>query len=301
MDTKEDLEINLLEKTELWIRGVSLQNARLEDLARAVAGILGLEDREVMVVDVREDHVTLDILRPVLKAGQIAGKEKEILREVAKIPGVTLAPEAGIHSEGALGWICLDPEDYEPALEKASRIGQEIRDRVAKRAVVFSTGFEVQQGLISDTNFPLIRERLEREGYTVSFGGILPDDQAAIAYRLRNAADEGFGLIVTTGGVGAEEKDCTVEAVLRSVPGAATPYILKFKPGTGRHVKDGVRIAVGRTGISRIIALPGPTREVQIGLDRLLEGLKNGWDEVRIADHIAAALRQRWRWHHQEK
>ena len=76
------------------------------------------------------------------------------------------------------------------------------------------------------------------------------------------------------------------------------PYIVKFKPGTGRHVKDGVRIAVGRVGLSRMIALPGPTREVQVGVDRLLEGIEKGWDEKQMADHIAAGLREKWRGHH---
>jgi molybdopterin biosynthesis enzyme MoaB len=109
--------------------------------------------------------------------------------------------------------------------------------------------------------------------------------------------DEGFGLILTSGGVGAEEKDCTVEGLLRVDPSAATPYIVKFEPGTGRHVKDGVRIAVGKLGISWLVALPGPTREVQIGLDQLLEGLDKGWDEKQMAEHIASALRGKWRAH----
>ncbi|HYB22092.1 MAG TPA: molybdopterin-binding protein [Thermodesulfobacteriota bacterium] len=298
MDKGKDLEINLLEKTELWIQGISLQNARLDDLSAMVAEVLELEPREVMVVDVRDDHIVLDVLRPVLKAGQIAGKGKEILRRISDIPGVTITPEAAVHSEGALGWVCLDQEDYESALKKASLMGEEIRERVGKRAMVFSTGFEVQEGLIADTNLPLIEERLQKEGYSVCFGGILPDNQGAIAYRLQKALEEGFGLILTTGGVGAEEKDCTVEALLRVDPNAATPYILKFQPGTGRHVKDGVRIAIGRIGLSRMIALPGPTREVQVGLDRLLEGLKKGWDEKQIADHIAVGLRGKWRRHH---
>ena len=297
MDKERNLEINLLEKTELWIEGISLQNARLDDLSALVAEVLELKPREVMVVDVRDDHIVLDVLRPVLKAGQIAGKGKEILRRISNIPGVTITPEATIHSEGALGWVCLDQEEYESALKKASLMGDEIRERVAKRAIVFSTGFEVQEGLIADTNFPLVEERLKREGYTVCFGGILPDNQGTIAYRLQKALDEGFGLILTTGGVGAEEKDCTVEALLRVDPNASTPYILKFEPGTGRHVKDGVRIGVGRMGLSRMIALPGPTREVQVGLDRLLEGFEKGWDEKQIADHIAAGLRGKWRKH----
>jgi len=297
LDQEKDLEINLLQKTELWIKGISLKNARLDDIAHQVAGVLELEPNEVLVVDVRDDHIVLDILRQILKASQIAGKGQEILRRVAEVPGVTLSEEASLHSEGALGWVCLDQTDYGPALEKAQQMGEEIRRRVARRAIVFSTGFEVQKGLIADTNFPLIEDRLRREGYTVYPGGVLPDHVGTIAYRLQRALDEGFGLILTSGGVGAEEKDCTVEGLLRVDPSAATPYIVKFEPGTGRHVKDGVRIAVGKLGISWLVALPGPTREVQIGLDQLLEGLDKGWDEKQMAEHIASALRGKWRAH----
>lgn len=298
LDKEDCPEINLLEKTELWIEGVTLQNALLDDISLQVAEALELESREVMVVDVRENHIVLDVLRPVLKASQIAGKGREILQRISNIPGITLTPEAAVHSEGALGWVCLDQKDYESALKKASLMGEEIRERVTKRAIVFSTGFEVQEGLIADTNFPLIEECLKRKGYFICFGGILPDNKGAIAYRLQKALDEGFGLILTTGGVGAEEKDCTVEALLQVAPMAATSYIVKFEPGTGRHVKEGVRIAVGRVGISRMIALPGPTREVQVGMDGLLEGLEKGWDEKQIAEHIAAGLREKWRRHH---
>jgi len=297
LDQEKDLEINLLQKTEVWIKGISLKNARLDDIAHRVAGVLELEPNEVLVVDVRDDHIVLDILRQILKASQIAGKGQEILRRVAEVPGVTLSEEASLHSEGALGWVCLDQTDYGPALEKAQQMGEEIRRRVARRAIVFSTGFEVQKGLIADTNFPLIEDRLRREGYTVYPGGVLPDHVGTIAYRLQRALDEGFGLILTSGGVGAEEKDCTVEGLLRVDPSAATPYIVKFEPGTGRHVKDGVRIAVGKLGISWLVALPGPTREVQIGLDQLLEGLDKGWDEKQMAEHIASALRGKWRAH----
>jgi len=292
-----DPEINLLEKTELWIEGMTLQGVRLDEIAATVADVFGLERREVLVVDVREDHIVLDILRPVLKSRQIAGKGNELLNRISDIPGVTLSDQACIHSEGALGWVALDAVESQKAIEQSARMGQEIRERVAKRAIVFSTGFEVERGMIADTNYPLIDQRLKEEGYTVKFGGILPDEPGAIAYQLQRALDEGFGLIITTGGVGAEAKDCTVEALLRVDPAAATPYIIKFKIGTGRHVKEGVRIGVGEVGISRFVALPGPTREVKLGMDRLLEALARKWDKAETAEHIAAALREIWRGH----
>jgi hypothetical protein len=83
--SSSDLEINLLQKTELWIEGITLQNARLDEIAEKVAQVLELEPGEVMVVDVREDYMVLDVLRPVLKANQIAGKGKEILRMISEI------------------------------------------------------------------------------------------------------------------------------------------------------------------------------------------------------------------------
>ena len=196
--------------------------------------------------------------------------------------------------------MALDSRESKKAMAKSRRMGQEIRERVAKRVIVFSTGFEVEKGMIADTNYPLIEKRLREKGYTVKFGGILPDEPGAIAYQLQKALDEGFGLIITTGGVGAEAKDCTVEALLRVDPAAATPYIIKFTIGTGRHVKEGVRIAVGEIGISRFVALPGPTREVKLGLDRLLEALEKKWEKGKTAEYIASALRETWRGHRHE-
>jgi molybdenum cofactor synthesis domain-containing protein len=297
MGSDASLEFNLLRKTELWIKGISLQNVFLDEIAAVVADVLELEKKEVMVVDVREDHIVLDILRPVLRAHQMMGKGEEIFRRLGLLPGIILQEGAAIHSEGALGWVSLDASEAQAAIEKSQEMGVEIRSRVARRAIVFSTGFEVENGLIADTNFPLIEERLKQEGYTVKFGGVLPDDTGAITYKLNRAMDEGYGLILTTGGVGAEAKDCTVEGMLQVDPLAATPYILKFEPGTGRHVKEGVRIAVGRVGLSRLIALPGPTREVAIGLERLLEGLKKDLGEKELAEYIAAGIRAGWRNH----
>ncbi|MCX5908791.1 MAG: competence/damage-inducible protein A, partial [Deltaproteobacteria bacterium] len=68
----------------------------------------------------------------------------------------------------------------------------------------------------------------------------------------------------------------------------------------GRHVKEGVRIAVGEVGISRFVALPGPTREVKLGLDRLLEALEKKWEKGKTAEYIASALREAWRRHGHE-
>ena len=127
MNSDDCLEINLLEKTELWLEGISLKDARLDDIAAEVAAALELEPREVLVVDVREDHIVLDILRPVLRMTQIAGKGEEILRRISRIPGVGLSENARLHSEGALGWVCLDPVESRESVKGSQRLAREIR------------------------------------------------------------------------------------------------------------------------------------------------------------------------------
>ena len=55
------MELNLLEKTELRIHGLELSGVNLNELAARVAQVLELPANQVLVVDVREDHVCLDL------------------------------------------------------------------------------------------------------------------------------------------------------------------------------------------------------------------------------------------------
>lgn len=286
------IELHLLEKTELWIRPVHLQGANLQAIGSAVAEVLDLRADEVLVTDVRDEVVTLDVLRRTVLAEQIAGKERALLRRLAAIPGVTVLEETGVHSEGVLGLIALGEADVAPALAAGRDLGDRLRQAMARRAMVFPTGGEVQRGVIQDTNTELIAARLRQHGFRVAAGAPLADDDELIAGALRRAAEEGYGLVITTGGLGAEEKDRTVEAILRVDPGAATPYLARFQRGTGRHVKDGVRIAVGRYGEALIVALPGPNEEVRVGLDVLLDGLRRGLPPPDLAEALAARLRE---------
>lgn len=159
--------------------------------------------------------------------------------------------------------------------------------------MVNATGSEVAQGQIEDTNTPAIMQYLAASGYKVTRGDTLQDDRWLIAARLREAAEYGgYGVIVTTGGVGAEDKDHTVEAIKELDSEAATPYICHFKIGTGRHVKDGIKIAVGQYNDTLIVALPGPNDEVMASLPILVEGLNARLDKHLLAENLAANLRQ---------
>jgi molybdenum cofactor synthesis domain-containing protein len=285
------LEFNLLEKTELWIRPIHLQGVNLQVLGHTVAEVLELGADEVLVTDVREQVVTLDILRRTVMAEQIVGKERTLLTRLAAIPGVGITEETGIHSEGVLGLIALGEADVVPVLEGGRDLRDRIQQAMARRVMVFPTGGEVQRGIIRDTNTDFIATRLRQHGFRVATGSPLPDEVETISGAIRRALGDGYGLVITTGGIGAEDKDQTVEAILRLDPDAATPYIVRFPQGSGRHVKDGVRIAVGQFDEGLIVGLPGPHEEVQVGLEVLLENARKGITKSELAEALAARLR----------
>jgi molybdenum cofactor synthesis domain-containing protein len=295
---------DLLEKTELWIERISLHDANLNDIAAVVADTLGMDRSEVLVTDVQDDRVTIDILRQQIDAHAVVGKQDSLLKRLATLPGVTITEETSIHSNGMLGWIAFDEGESKQALGRSERMLEEIRMNLSRRAIVFSTGHEVATGQIKDTNTPAIATTLETFGYSVKRGPTLKDDTLLIAGNLRRAVvDDAYALIITTGGVGAEDKDHTVEAVLTLDPDAATPYICNFEKGTGRHAKDGVRIAVGQVAEALIVALPGPNDEVRSSMDVLVRGLHSHMHKHALAEEIAVNLREKLRekmhrWHH---
>jgi len=285
--------LNLLEKTELWVNHIRLEQVNLTQFAETVAGVLGFEKSKVLVVDVRPDHITLDILEKDIPTENIVGKESELLEALGKLEGVHLTKDSSIHSNGILGLICLEGENPQEMSQKVDKMVEEMREKIAKRAIIFPTGFELKQKLIEDTNTPYLKNLLESEGYKVAVGQVMDDEIEDMEFKLSDAISRAFGLIITTGGVGAEDKDKTVESILRVDPEAATPYIVKFQQGTGRHVKDGVRIAVGTVGPSMLVSLPGPNDEVRVAAEVLLECLREKADKEITAQRLAKVLAEK--------
>lgn len=289
------MSLNLLEKTELWVNDITLDRANLTDMAAAVARTLSLPEDKVMVVDVRTDHITFDVLEKEVVQKNIMGKEGALLRALEAIPGVTLTEDSCVHSNGILGLICAEEQDADQIVGRVDQMRSEIMRRVSRRAIVFPTGFELQQGLIEDTNTPYLKAELEKNGYIVTVGEIIPDDEDALYEVLSDAVSRGFGLIVTSGGVGAEDKDHTVEGIHRVDETAAMPYIVKYQQGTGRHVKDGVRIGVGRVGLSTLVSLPGPHDEVEMAAPVMIRLLNEGCSKEVLAGTLADLLADKWR------
>ena len=212
------MELEPLEKTTFWVEGAELDSANLDDTAAAAAAALGFDPGEIMVVDVQPGIIAFDVLKKNIPAESVAGKAREILGNLGGVPGISLHPGASVHSEGVLGLIALDPQAAREVISRSAEIGQAMAGAVAKRACVFSSGAEVISGKIEDTNSPISCVKpLQKLDLRPEFGGIIARQCVRFAVSALEAAlMRGFGLIITTGGVGAESKDQSVEAVLSS-------------------------------------------------------------------------------------
>lgn len=290
------MHYDMLSKSELKITNIKLDGTNLNEIAECVGRLFGIPRDEVLVIDVRNGEVALDILSADVDPHSFVGQEKQLLENLAKIPGVTLSCDSHITSEGMLGWIAFDApnqEELERSMEAADKMVQDILERVSKRVLVYPSGTEVENGEIKDTNTPMLIQALTAAGYQAEAGSILKDDEHYITNMLREGINKGFGTIITTGGVGAEDKDHSVEAVLKLDSQAATPYIAKFTKGHGRHVKNGIRISVGQVEHVRIVTLPGPNDEVAECVPVLIDGMKRNLAKNVLADNLANVLRSR--------
>jgi len=291
-------EVQLLGKTEIWLHGIHLDNADLEEIARAAARTLSLPEDKVFTTDVREDHIVLDVLVPRVDFEAVAGKQPEILEALGKIPGVSIDENAEIHSEGVLGIIGTTRDQAASAVSEAKRMEEQIRKYASGRVAVVATGAELVEGNVKDTNFEAANEILGAAGFEVVFGGAVGDSEKEIAGLVSRLSGDGFGLIITTGGVGAEDKDRTLEALQILDPGLTTAVLAHYKIGQGRHVKDSVRIGVATLGWTTVISLPGPTHEVRLALPVIIEKIKEGTTPADLVEAIAVPLRATLPHHH---
>jgi hypothetical protein len=292
--TLHAVDWQLLNKTTIWVQGVDLDGADLSLVSRRVAHVLTLQDHELAVVDVRPGTIAFDVMRATVKPEWITGKEAAITRILADTDGVSVRDDAIVHSEGILGAISLPASDAPAVLERASRMRDEVAEKLARRAVVFASGQELISGAVRDLNSGFIVEALKGAGYQAEAGGVLPDDVAAAAFMVSDALSRGYGLVVTTGGIGAEDKDHARGIIAMFDRDACAAKVLGFAVDHERHHHDGVYVVVGEAGIVRFVALPGPTVEARLACARMLDGLGLGYDKVRLAEHIADGLREHW-------
>ena len=290
-------DLDLLSKTELWVEDIVLSDVDLTQLSVCAGGVLDLGIEDIFVTDVRDRRVVFDVVSPKVSLDGIAGKEDALLSALAAFPGVLIGQRASVHSHGVLGVIGAPAEQAADIIANAAKLEANLQAYVSRLVVVLSTGGEVARGEIEDTNYDAVKSVLGKQKYFVEHAGVVEDDEALIAARIGHLMGEGYGLIITTGGVGAEDKDKTIEAMQRVAPDLSTAVLAQYTVGHGRHVKPHVRVACGRVGETLLVALPGPTREVLAALPVLAQAMNQGLPPAMIAEAIAAPIRALWHAH----
>lgn len=132
------------------------------------------------------------------------------------------------------------------------------------RTCVLTVSTSVSRRVSEDESGPLLAHLAEEAGADVEAMEVVPDDYGLIEDRLHHYVDDGFALILTTGGTGFTPDDVTPEAtravVERDAPGIAEA----MRAESLRHTPMGM-LSRGVAGLAHrtiIINFPGSPKAV---------------------------------------
>jgi molybdenum cofactor synthesis domain-containing protein len=152
-------------------------------------------------------------------------------------------------------------------------------------ALVITISDSAAAGKRVDLSGPEASRVLQDAGFSVRAIDVLPDDRSAIESRLRRASDEGFVLVVTSGGTGLSPRDVTPEATLavidKHVPGISELMRMESLKITPRAALS--RAVAGIRGSTLIINLPGSVKGVRECLSALRPILGHATETLKQA------------------
>jgi molybdopterin adenylyltransferase len=114
-------------------------------------------------------------------------------------------------------------------------------------------------GEYRDLGGPALKEAAQKAGWQVLSEAIVPDDRARIEETIRSFAQQGCGLILTTGGTGIGPRDVTPEAI-RAIMRVELPGFGEVMRAESMKVTPNSILSRSLAAIvdsSLVIALPG--------------------------------------------
>ena len=151
------------------------------------------------------------------------------------------------------------------------------------QAAIITASDKGSRGQREDVSGQVVKEILEKNGYTVVQQMILPDERQLLADEMRRLCAEYVDLILTTGGTGFSPRDWTPEATLdvveRQVPGIPEAMRMNSLQITKRAMLS--RAVAGICQQTLIINLPGSPKAVRENLEFIVTELAHGLEILR--------------------
>ncbi len=140
------------------------------------------------------------------------------------------------------------------------------------RVAILTVSDSAVAGTRQDASGPAVAERCRELGWNVVNTGLVSDEEAAIADKLREWADSGGAqLVLTTGGTGVAPRDVTPEATRRvldrEIPGLAE--LMRFKGLEQTKFSALSRAVAGVRNRTLIVNLPGSPRGAVFSLQAI--------------------------------
>ncbi|MHB8896104.1 MAG: MogA/MoaB family molybdenum cofactor biosynthesis protein [Candidatus Geothermincolia bacterium] len=152
----------------------------------------------------------------------------------------------------------------------------------AHRAAVITVSDKGAAGEREDLSGKVVREILEGAGIAVERAEIVPDEAGALSELMVEICDEGFDLIVTTGGTGLSPRDVTPEATLavieKEIPGMAEAMRAESLKVTSHAMIS--RAVCGLRGTTLIINLPGSPKGASENLEVVMPAVPHALEVV---------------------
>ncbi len=126
----------------------------------------------------------------------------------------------------------------------------------------------------TDESGRLVRELLEKDGHDVAGSTIVKDDPGRIRQALADAmADGTVQVVITNGGTGIARRDSTYEVVAAMLEKKIDGFGELFRSLSYKEIGTSAmmsRAVAGVCGSAVIIALPGSTGAVRLGMEELV-------------------------------
>ncbi|MEV0584033.1 MogA/MoaB family molybdenum cofactor biosynthesis protein [Nonomuraea sp. NPDC050310] len=154
------------------------------------------------------------------------------------------------------------------------------------RALVITVSNRASAGVYADRSGPILAGGLAEAGCEVDGPQVVPDGEP-VEEALRRGVEEGYDVIVTTGGTGLTPQDLTPEmtarVISRDIPGIAEAIRQANRDKVPTSVLS--RGLAGQAGDTLIVNLPGSTGGVRDGLAVLTPILRHAVEQIRGGDH----------------